>query len=684
MAEDFIPDYTKKQQIDKIFQVIDKNKDNKEICKIAFETLNSKCLENPSIIFPILSNFLVIINKGNLKLIEEGNHVLLNFFQDFSFKELTKILLDNDFKKNLLKLIKDGKTEYPLCINPTSNEIEELTSVPYLTINLFKKDFDINKYAPLYKEDSNAVNNKMASSKTEEFFSKSDINILFQNDPNLKNELFGIKNEKSKSKEMDIDDFNESRDKNKIPVEELYKKNSQELDMKFSNDNREEDLMLDESSRKMRKLNNNSKEIIVKINLFPFLGFILEILKYDHMPYLEQRNCSITLLQLLEKQYDKIFYYPYEIKINYLSDFSDISNITVLGNTNKKYDKFKEIMQMNMMTQLLYNSIIDKVLDTSSGSNDYICLFKDINLKVLSLIINDYKNEKLKKEFYQKTIMLLNIFTKDTNDWQPLFAILTLYKYISFISDGINFVEFGLLDILNNIIDTDNEEIRNLIIKILDKALSADMINRIKIDTIMTIFDKFVDLNGKYDDIDIGVKDYLNCLYNFTNYFRNRPENRDICFKKIQKIVTNEKFILYALNKMEDVRIKFYEVINQLIVDKFYFEKDILEKIILLAFQGLCFETNKVILNAQRAFLDNVLAIDDPQMLTNAFNTFQNNSEIIFYLFLKDNINDVKKLYIPSGITDQNAFSLVSELYKPFFLNDIQKAEIRAKYLKKI
>ena len=34
MAEDFIPDYTKKQQIDKIFQVIDKNKDNKEICKI--------------------------------------------------------------------------------------------------------------------------------------------------------------------------------------------------------------------------------------------------------------------------------------------------------------------------------------------------------------------------------------------------------------------------------------------------------------------------------------------------------------------------------------------------------------------------------------------------------------------------------------------------------------------------
>ena len=104
-------------------------------------------------------------------------------------------------------------------------------------------------------------------------------------------------------------------------------------------------------------------------------------------------------------------------------------------------------MQINTMTQLLYNSVIDKVLDTSTSSNDYICLFKDINLKLLSLIINDFKNEKVKKEFYQKTIMLLDIFVKDNNDWQPLFAILTLYKYISFISDDINFADFGLFNI---------------------------------------------------------------------------------------------------------------------------------------------------------------------------------------------------------------------------------------------
>ena len=687
MAEDYIPDNTKKQQIDKIFQVIDKNKDNKEICKIAFDTLNSKCLENPSIIFPILSNFLGIISKGSFKLVQEGNNILLNFFQDFNFKDLIKIIHDIDIKKNILSLIKEGKTDYPLYMNPITGNIEELTNVSYMTMDFFTKDFDINKYAPLYKEDSNAKNNKITSSKSEEIFSKNEIDILFQNDPNLKNELYGAKNEKNKSAQMDLEMEEEINDinKNKISVEELYKNNSKNFDMKFSEEKKfKDDNMIDLSRKKIRKLDENSKEMTTKISFFPFVGYILEILKYDHYPYLEQRNCSITLLQILEKLYDKIFYYPYDIKINYLSDYSDILNVVVAENPSKKYDKFKEVMQINMMTQLLYNSIIDKVLDTSNSSNDYICLFKDINLKVLSLIINNFKNEKLKKEFYQKTIMLLNIFIDDNNDWQPLFAILTLYKYISFISDGINFVEFGLFDILNNIIDIENEEIRNLIIKILDKALSADMINEVKISTVMTIFDKFIDLNGKYDDIDIGVKDYLDCLYNFTNYFNKRPQNRDICFKKFQKIVTSEKFILYSLNKMEDVRIKFYEAINHLITDKFFFEKEILEKLILLAYQGLCFENNKVILNAQKEFLIKLLCIDDNNMLINAYNTFENNSQIIFYLFLKENINEVDMLYYPLGITEQDASSLVAELYKPFFLNDIQKAEIKIKYQKKI
>ena len=46
--------------------------------------------------------------------------------------------------------------------------------------------------------------------------------------------------------------------------------------------------------------------------------------------------------------------------------------------------------------------------------------------------------------------MLLDIFFKEKNDWQPLFAILTLYKYISFNSDGINFVKVDDITIVED------------------------------------------------------------------------------------------------------------------------------------------------------------------------------------------------------------------------------------------
>ena len=687
MAEEFIQDNTKKQQIDKIFQVIDKNKDNKEICKIAFDTLNSKCLENPSIIFPIMSNFLTLISKGNLKLIEDGNSILINFFEDFGNKELIKILLDNDVKKNLLSQLKDGKIDYPFYVNPSNNSFEQLINISYITMDFFKKDFDINKYAPLYKEDSSMINNKnsMGQKKEEEVFSKNDIDILFQNDQSLKKELLeGLDNKKNKGKDEEDyeDEINDVYNKDKISVDDLYKKYSKNYDMKlnYSNDNNID--IIGESRKKIRKLNENSKEISLNITLYPFFGYLMEILKYNHMPYHTQRICSITLMQLLEKQYDKLIYYPYEITINLLSDYSDILNVKIKDKVKcHKNDEIKEILQINMMTQLLYNSIIDKVFDSSNP--EYICLLKDINLKLLSLIINNFGNEKIKKDFYQKTIMLLNIFFKDEHDWQPLFAILTLYKYISFNSDGKIFVEFGLFNILNNIIDTDKEEIRDLIIKILDKSLQAEMINQIQVEIIMGIFYKFIDLIENYDDIDIGVKDYFSCLYNFTNYFRNRPQIREICFEKFHKIFKNDIFILHSLNKMTDVRIKFYEVVDHLILDGFIFEKEILEKLILMSFQGLCLEENKILLRAQKEFLQNVLYTNNKDMLTHAYNTFENNSNIIFYLFLKQNITNVDSLYYPMGKKNSNK-SLIIDLYKSFFLNDAQQNEIKIKYEQKI
>ena len=338
----------------------------------------------------------------------------------------------------------------------------------------------------------------------------------------------------------------------------------------------------------------------------------------------------------------------------------------------------KEILKINMMTQFLYNSIIDKVFDSSN--TEYICLLKDLNLKLLSTIMNTFNNEKIKKEFYQKTIMLLKIFKKDEKDWQPLFSILTLYKYISFNSDGKIFVEFGLFNILYEIMNTDKEEIRDLIIKILDKSLVAEMITQIKVEIIMNIFNKFIELIQNYDDIDIGVKDYFSCLYNFTNYFRKKPQNLEKCFQKFHSIFKNDAFILHSLNKMLDVRIKFYEVIEHLIVDGFIFEKDILEKLVLMSFQGLCLEDDKTLLKTQKEFLTNVLCSNNQDMMINAYEIFERNSDIIFYLFLTKNISKVDHFYYP--MKDESTKSLIDDLYKSFF--KFQQNEIAIKYEQKI
>ena len=146
-----------------------------------------------------------------------------------------------------------------------------------MTMDFFTKDFDINKFAPLYKEDSNMINkSQISASKGEEIFSKGDINILFQNDQNLKNELLeSLGNKKSKEKDEE-EEINEANNKDKMTVEELYKKYSKKYEMKLnSNDDKKDNIdILNESRKKIRKLNENSKEITINLTLYPFFGFI--------------------------------------------------------------------------------------------------------------------------------------------------------------------------------------------------------------------------------------------------------------------------------------------------------------------------------------------------------------------------------------------------------------------------
>ena len=68
-------------------------------------------------------------------------------------------------------------------MNPTTNFIEPLEKLSYMTMDFFTEDFNMNQYAPLYKEDSNAKIGRSISgtSKNEDnIFTKGEIDILFQ------------------------------------------------------------------------------------------------------------------------------------------------------------------------------------------------------------------------------------------------------------------------------------------------------------------------------------------------------------------------------------------------------------------------------------------------------------------------------------------------------------------------
>ena len=69
------------------------------------------------------------------------------------------------------------------------------------------------------------------------------------------------------------------------------------------------------------------------------------------MPYHAQRLCSITLLQLLEAQFDKLLYYPYNIKINLLSDYTDILSINIIEK------RINEVAIRNLFFPLFFHNI---------------------------------------------------------------------------------------------------------------------------------------------------------------------------------------------------------------------------------------------------------------------------------------------------------------------------------------
>ena len=657
-------------QIDKIFQVIEHNQDSQEIVKIAFETLSNKCLENPVFIFPVIKNILSSITKGSLKLIEDSNIIFSSFFEEFSNLTIEKILSDDFFKNQIIEICKNSlNSDYNFfTINPENLIIQKIIKKNYLNYNLFNKDLDINKIESLLAKEKNEISHMNSDFS----LNKMDMNVLFGTNEELKKEVeMGYsksKNEKYFDEEIEND--------NLIKIDKLFEDNFKKYEF-------EKDSLLTSyidkiknNQNKIRKIEEQSNQKIYYFHLNLFLSILEEILKMTHRSFSTQRICSSTILHILQNYFQKILY-PFNI-IEVIISSDSIEKITV-SHEYIKSNKLTEILQSDFVTQLIFNSIVDKVVDYSN--EDYICLNKEINIQLSVNILKDNFKEDIVNDLSKKLMNLMNLFYDTQNDWQPLFAILTFYKFL-FLNEIYIADKKNLFDSLFKILHSNYDDIITLIIQILDKILEANSKNMfLSMEQVSKMFIQFIKLIKKYDDIESGVKYYFNCLYNFINYYFNYEDgkNKDEIFKQLTNLMDNN-FIVHSLNKQISVRVKYYEVMNNLFIGGFKFTKDFIEKNILLAFQGLCIEEDKRILRIEQTFLKNIL-IKKSSNNINYIQIFVEYSKIIFQILLTVNYTNLDNFYIPN-IIDNDGNSNKNELenlYRSFFVNNIQTELIQKK-----
>ena len=151
-------------------------------------------------------------------------------------------------------------------------------------------------------------------------------------------------------------------------------------------------------------------------------------------------------------------------------------------------------------------------------------------------------------------------------------------------------------------------------------------------------------------------------------------------FDLVNNLLNND-FIVHSFNKMVAVRIKFFEVMNQLLMDKFKFNRELMEKLILISYQGLCLEEDKSLLKILQSFLVNTLTYENLPAISNEI--FAKNSGLILELLVVKNIKSVDILYIPL-LKDQNTKDEILMLYKAFFIDDLEKDKIKVKRAKKL
>ena len=129
--------------------------------------------------------------------------------------------------------------------------------------------------------------------------------------------------------------------------------------------------------------------------------------------------------------------------------------------------------------------------------------------------------------------------TKKVDGKSVFTATITEFKTSTDVKLNIGKIKLNLFKLVPKDLKTLLEE------KILDKFLQTDMMMKIDKKIVKEVFFKFVDLLQNFDDIDIGVKDFMCCLYNFINFFRKCPQIKNDCFIKLDSIFKNDCFFYY-------------------------------------------------------------------------------------------------------------------------------------------
>lgn len=669
-------------QVSKIFGIIEKNLDNVEICKIAIETLSNKCLESPIFIFPILENLLEVTAKGGLRIVEDASMLIEGFFDDFSPKIFQKIITNEIFKSKLISICNELPTfkSNTFVFNHSTFNIDNIEEIKFVPLGVFS-NFEIDNFEYLYSKDNDMqtpVNNGV-------LFTKMEMKVLFPNDDEMRKEVEeGMKSVNKTNKNKNDSHIVDNSNQNKIIISDFYKQYAQSF-LISSEEKLNVGGVKPQKKRKVASTNNGSIQTEYEIYINPFYTFFTSLLEYNCGNY-TSRLCSTSLLTVFHKYFNKSYFSFFPVRIS-LIDKETISSINVSPAVT--FSSISSKIQRNLLTQLISNAILDKVVDYTNV--DFICISKEMNMKLASAIIESPNDDEIVIELTTQMMGLLNSFARFKKDWQPLFAVLTLVKYLVISPSAtcpliIN--QKDLFSLPTEMMKSESEDILNLCVIILDKVLSINLSSppekrTLSIEEVSQMFFVFIKLISRYDDIESGVRYYFNCLSNFVFFFLDETKDDLTPIFSELNIALNSEFIIHSMNKLVSVRIKYFEVINGLLVggkgtkNHFIFPPDFIEKNVLIAYQGFCLEEDKVLLKTMQAFLMNVLITNPNNVII-----FEKHKERLIALLLTYHINSLNNFYIPSSSTLSH--SELEEVYRSFFVNSMETDAINKAYERKL